>query len=153
MTILIIIGSLIGVLYPLMKGYFRVAHDTDRFVGAKTINAVIKAYYTDHESYPIFPPELLDESGFTHGCSNYSTGFTWDQTITPIMIQYTGKSPTDRIGEWPLCYMYKNGAYPNCLGSVGYALIFGTEGVRSDLKKYSVQGDDPSVHRYCLTDE
>ncbi|MDD2693586.1 MAG: type II secretion system protein [Candidatus Gracilibacteria bacterium] len=152
MIVIAIIGILAGVLFPSVTGYIKRAHDATRFTGAKTINTAILTYSTDHGDYPQFSPLLLNTQGFTHECKDYPNGFTWDQTMEPIIKQYAGTSPKDRIGIWPLCYMYKYGSYFACPNSQGYVFIFATEGVRVDLEQnYAIQGENGSAHRYCFT--
>lgn len=152
MIVIAIIGILAWVLFPSVTGYIKRAHDATRFTWAKTINTAILTYSTDHGDYPQFSPLLLNTQGFTHECKDYPNGFTWDQTMEPIIKQYAGTSPKDRIGIWPLCYMYKYWSYFACPNSQWYVFIFATEWVRVDLEQnYAIQWENGSAHRYCFT--
>jgi type II secretion system protein G len=153
MIVIAVIGILAAVMFPAVTQYLARAHDTERYVGAKTINDAIRIYHVDNEVYPTFSTGLLSSDGFTHECSNENDGgFTWTQTIEPIVRQYTQRSPRDRIGRWPFCYMYKLNGYMGCPNSSGYSLIFATERTKWKIwDAYLWQWENGSASRHCFT--
>jgi type II secretory pathway pseudopilin PulG len=141
-------------LYFTVTQYISRTHDTDRFIGAKTINDAIRMYHVDHERYPSFPTELLAMDGFTHQCGDrvHDGWFTWEQTLSPIVLQYTKRDPWDQVGVFPYCYMYRSGWYTSCPNAIGYVLMFATERVQKKLGDTALVNDgNLSLNRHCFT--